>query len=105
MVGVRPATAWYLPSILMGRVLRICIVSPWATDLSLFPDCVGRVAPCLGSHRAGGSGINGTVFKVNTDGTGFTDLYSFTVTSCDTCPNSDGAYSEADLLLSGNTLY
>ena len=38
-----------------------------------------------------------TVFKVNTDGTGFTNLYSFT-------GDSDGG-SPAELILSGNTLY
>jgi uncharacterized repeat protein (TIGR03803 family) len=40
----------------------------------------------------------GTVFKVNTDGTGFIPLYSFTA-------GSDGYYPTAGLLLSGNTLY
>jgi uncharacterized repeat protein (TIGR03803 family) len=37
------------------------------------------------------------VFKVNTDGTGFTNLHSFT--------GSDGASPYAGLILSGNTLY
>jgi autotransporter-associated beta strand protein/uncharacterized repeat protein (TIGR03803 family) len=45
----------------------------------------------------GGSG-NGTVFKVSTDGTGFTNVYSFT-------GGSDGANPVAGLILSGNTLY
>ncbi len=40
----------------------------------------------------------GTVFAVNTNGSGFTNLYSFT-------NGSDGAYPEAGLMLSGNTLY
>src|SRR5437867_2898822 len=31
-----------------------------------------------GTAAGGGSSGNGTVFKVNTDGTGFTNLYSFT---------------------------
>src|SRR5439155_3550196 len=54
-----------------------------------------------GNDRPG----NGTVFAVNTDGSGFTTLYSFTEQSC--CPsiNSDGADPVAGLLLSGNTLY
>jgi uncharacterized repeat protein (TIGR03803 family) len=48
----------------------------------------------------------GTVFKVNTDGTGFTNLHSFTSTSV-SYPfiNNDGADPFADLVLSGNTLY
>ena len=52
------------------------------------------------ASQGGGSsnGANGTVFKVNTDGTGFTVLYSFT-------GNNDGAYPETGLVLSGGTLY
>jgi uncharacterized repeat protein (TIGR03803 family) len=56
-----------------------------------------------GTARLGGSSGNGTVFAVHTDGTGFTNLYSFTATSSNT--NSDGARPYAGLILSGNTLY
>src|SRR5438552_12989537 len=45
----------------------------------------------------GGSSGNGTVFRVNTDGTGFTNVHSFT--------GSDGADLYGGLVLSGNTLY
>ena len=57
-----------------------------------------------GTALAGGTNGNGTVFAVNTDGTGFTNLYSFTA---DPYPytNSDGANPLAGLILSGNTLY
>src|SRR5665213_3056576 len=51
-----------------------------------------------GTADIGGSSGNGTVFAVNTDGTGFTNLYSST-------DGSDGAYPYAGLILSGNTLY
>src|SRR5260221_9510504 len=34
-----------------------------------------------GTAQAGGSADNGTVFAVNTDGTGFTTLHNFTATS------------------------
>ena len=44
----------------------------------------------------------GTVFAVNTTGTGFTNLHSFTRASF---TNSDGCRSVAGLVLSGNTLY
>ena len=54
--------------------------------------------------NGGGSG-RGTVFALNTDGTGFTNLHSFTATACVGCPNSDGAYPMASLILLGNTLY
>src|SRR5882672_2376785 len=56
-----------------------------------------------GTTRFGGASGNGTLFRVNTDGTGFTNLYGFTATTTGT--NSDGASPEAGLILSGNTLY
>jgi hypothetical protein len=42
------------------------------------------------------------VFKLNTDGTGFTTLHSFTATPSGT--NSDGAFP-TDLTMSGDNLY
>src|SRR5258706_166095 len=60
-----------------------------------------------GIALSGGSSGNGTVFAVNTNGTGFTNLYSFTASS----PNSSGVNTNSDgiapsgLILSGNTLY
>ncbi len=56
-----------------------------------------------GTAENGGSGGHGTVFKLNTDGTGFTTIYSFTAYTPGT--NSDGATPVASLVLSGNTLY
>ncbi len=56
-----------------------------------------------GTARTGGTSGNGTVFAVNTDGTGFTTLYSFTALNNNT--NSDGAQPFEGLILSGNTLY
>ena len=43
------------------------------------------------------------MFAVNTDGTGFTNLYNFTIWVSGI--NNDGAQPEAGLILSGNTLY
>jgi uncharacterized repeat protein (TIGR03803 family) len=51
-----------------------------------------------GTASAGGSSSNGTLFAINTDGSGFTNLYSFT-------GGGDGADPQTDLILSGNTLY
>src|SRR5258708_1795491 len=51
-----------------------------------------------GTTTAGGSSSNGTVFAVNTDGSGFTNLYGFT-------GGSDGGAPYAGLILSSNTLY
>jgi uncharacterized repeat protein (TIGR03803 family) len=60
-----------------------------------------------GTASAGGSSGNGTVFAINTDGTGFTTLHSFTAAfgSPTTPVNSDGVNPHARLVLSGNTLY
>jgi uncharacterized repeat protein (TIGR03803 family) len=58
-----------------------------------------------GTTIRGGGFDYGTVFKVNTDGTGFTTLYSFTPFIAFSYDNSDGATPYAGLILSGNTLY
>ena len=58
-----------------------------------------------GTAQLGGSSGNGTVFKVNTNGTGFTNLHTFTATLYPDRTNSDGAQPSAALILSGNTLY
>ena len=59
-----------------------------------------------GTARNGGTSDNGTVFAINTDGTGFTNLHSFSLGSGGDEPvNSDGANPSARLILSGNTLY
>src|SRR5258706_355948 len=56
-----------------------------------------------GTAANGGSAGKGTVFAVNTNGTGFTNLHSFTALNSNT--NGDGANPEAGLILSGNMLY
>ena len=62
-----------------------------------------------GTAVAGGSAGWGTVFAVNTNGTGFTTLHSFTATSGTNGggfgTNSEGASPYDGLMLSGNTLY
>jgi len=61
-----------------------------------------------GTASGGGSSGGGTVFAVNTDGTGFTNLHTFPTTQSDGTTgytNSDGANPSAGLILAGNTLY
>jgi uncharacterized repeat protein (TIGR03803 family) len=58
-----------------------------------------------GTALAGGSFGVGTLFKLNTDGTGFTNLHSFTATSGPMSTNSDGSNPIGGLVLSGDTLY
>jgi uncharacterized repeat protein (TIGR03803 family) len=57
-----------------------------------------------GTAYWGGSGGNGTIFSINTNGTGFTSLHSFTAMDANG-NNSDGANPYASLALSQNTLY
>lgn len=60
-----------------------------------------------GTTILGGTGGRGTVFAVNTNGTGFAVLHDFAPTTSTTGPftNIDGGQPETTLLLSGNTLY
>jgi uncharacterized repeat protein (TIGR03803 family) len=64
--------------------------------------CIGGVivsgSTLYGVTAGGGTGRRGTIFAVNTDGTGFTNLHNFS-------GNSDGTSTIARLVLSGNTLY
>jgi uncharacterized repeat protein (TIGR03803 family) len=50
-----------------------------------------------GTTAEGGSNDRGTVFQINTDGTGFTLLHEFS--------GSDGAWPHGSLTLDGATLY
>jgi uncharacterized repeat protein (TIGR03803 family) len=73
------------------------------------PHCVLVVSgdTMYGTTFSGGSCGRGTVFKVNTDGTGFMTLHNFS--SCpswvSSCTNDDGISPLAGLFLSGSTLY
>src|SRR6266478_6576528 len=61
-----------------------------------------------GTAADGGSSGHGTVFAVNTDGTGFTNLHSFMTgdyNSLGHFTNSDGANPIGGLILANNTLY
>jgi uncharacterized repeat protein (TIGR03803 family) len=61
-----------------------------------------------GTTEYGGSSGFGTVFVVNTNGTDFTNLYTFSAVDTNSdglYTNSDGANPESDVILSGDTLY
>ena len=63
------------------------------------------LAPVSGG-KVGGAGPSGAVFKLNTDGTGFTNLYIFGFAGNPfPLTNTDGATPGAQLALSGNGLY
>ena len=57
-----------------------------------------------GTASLGGNSDSGTVFSVNTNGSGFAAFSSFSATDTNGY-NSDGANPQAGLILSGNTLY
>ncbi|HLH56817.1 MAG TPA: choice-of-anchor tandem repeat GloVer-containing protein [Verrucomicrobiae bacterium] len=56
-----------------------------------------------GTTLTGGGSGNGTVFAINTDGTGFTNLHVFSPLVMNT--NQDGANPKGGLVLAGNALY
>jgi uncharacterized repeat protein (TIGR03803 family) len=58
-----------------------------------------------GTTFAGGQGGRGTIFCLQTNGSGFTVLHHFTATDSVTATNVDGASPSAALLLSGNVFY
>jgi len=58
-----------------------------------------------GTANGGGTHGNGTVFALNPDGTGFTNLYSFTAFSPVYFNNYDGENPYGGLVLSDGTLY
>ena len=103
--------------LLTGRVTAQTITALYTftqPDLSTYINSDG-VLPCAGlvlagntlygTVSSGGSAAEGSLFAVKTDGTGFTNLHSFTATSGSSFKNSDGAVPLARLILSGATLY
>lgn len=62
-------------------------------------------ATLYGTASRGGDAGSGTIFKLNTDGTGFTRLHSFTALDPTTQTNSDGAYPLGGLVLASNVLF
>jgi uncharacterized repeat protein (TIGR03803 family) len=59
----------------------------------------------FGTASAGGSGGNGVVFSLKTNGSNFTILHNFTPMDWVTATNSDGAIPTGGLVLSNDTLY
>jgi uncharacterized repeat protein (TIGR03803 family) len=58
-----------------------------------------------GMTQYGGDSGDGKVFAINTNGTGFRTVYSFTGTSGSASTNSDGAGPVGGVVLSGHALY
>ena len=71
------------------------------------PGLVSSGSALYGTAVFGGNSGNGTVFKINVDGTGFAVLHAFTAThdtASNTSVNNDGA-NPFGVVLSGNTIY
>ena len=91
-----------------GTVFAVNIDGSGFTNLHSFTGSNGGSGPhagltlsgntLYGTTAGGGTSSNGTLFALNTDGSGFTTLYSFT-------RGSDGGDPQSDLVLFGNTLY
>ncbi|HEY3761027.1 MAG TPA: choice-of-anchor tandem repeat GloVer-containing protein [Verrucomicrobiae bacterium] len=59
----------------------------------------------FGTTSRGGKFGNGTLFKINLDGSGFTTLHTFSSTNNASMTNSDGADPLGNLIVASNTLY
>jgi uncharacterized repeat protein (TIGR03803 family) len=70
-----------------------------ADGISPFGSVIVNGNTLYGLTHNGGSSLNGTIFKMNTDGTGFTLMHSFAGGP------ADGRDPLGELLLSGSTLY
>ena len=95
----------------MARVLRTCIhftgFTKGANSDGANPagGLILSGNTLYGTADGGGSGGDGTVFALNADGTGFTNLYNFSAYSPVYINNSDGAQPFGELVLSGDILY
>jgi uncharacterized repeat protein (TIGR03803 family) len=58
-----------------------------------------------GTASSGGTNASGAIFKINTDGLGFTTLHMFSGLGGTLKTNSDGANPQSELLLFNNSLY
>jgi uncharacterized repeat protein (TIGR03803 family) len=81
------------------------IFSPNSDGANPSADMVLSGNTLYGTCYIGGTNHTGTVFAINTDGTGFRVLYTLPAISAPDYTNSDGAGLFSGLALSGNTLY
>src|SRR5438552_1372277 len=122
-LAVRPCAGFFVAVLMLGVLLAASGPAQTFTVLHSFT-ATGASSPHTNSDganpRAGliisgntlygtangcGSSGFGTVFSLSTNGTGFTNLHSFTAPSGTAATNSDGADPHAGLILSGHTLF
>jgi len=84
----------------------VCVFTSGPDGYDLSGSLVSSGSTLYGPALFGGSSGNGTLFGVNTNGTTFTNLFSFPATGNNfPYTNGPGAYPQAGLIVSGNTLY
>jgi uncharacterized repeat protein (TIGR03803 family) len=98
-----------------GTLFAVNTVETGFTNLHSFTGGSGGAGPSgelilsantlFGTADTGGNAGSGTVFGINTGGSGFTNLYSFTARFGASLTNRDGSGPAAGLVLSGSTLY
>src|ERR1035438_6121280 len=82
-----------------GSVLTTIYMFTGATNNGQTPnDLLVAGNKIYGTTQAGGTNSRGMIYVVNTDGSGFTNLYSFG-------PSPDGDFPQTGLSLNGSTLY
>lgn len=74
------------------------VFSGGSNGMSPIADLIVSGNVLYGTTYEGGAFDAGFIFAINTDGTGFTNLYNFT-------RGDDGAYPSSGLILAGNALY
>jgi uncharacterized repeat protein (TIGR03803 family) len=93
-------------ALIMTALLLMALSAPaqtfttLCTFTNLYEQISGLVSSgntLYGMLNEGGTSGEGSIFSINTDGTGFTNIYSFS--------GSDGANPSGNLTISGNTLY
>ena len=99
-------TNLYIFSSASGSPASPYITNTDGANLAYAPQLVSSGNRLYGTTDRGGFYADGTVFAINTDGSGFTNLHNFTTyASIDIETNGDGAIPCSGLVLSGNTLY
>lgn len=123
-MSMRTRTGFLLPALLVGLGLMMTdraaaqTFTPVHTFALYGTDGANPAAPLFLSgstlYGAASAGVNpggysgtgsGTLFALSTSGGSFTNLYSFTPDVSPSFTNGDGADPQANLILSGDTLY
>lgn len=105
-----------------GSVFKVGIGGAGYTDMHIFTSVSGPASangdgfrPCCslvlsggtlyGTATGGGAWGSGTIYKINTDGSGFATLHTFAARQIPVGVNADGGNPFAGLAVSGTTLY